>query len=99
MMSPKQKWNQQLIISRVPKMCAILQLDSAPSNPRPIVDHFRRSHQLCEHSYWTNSTQLNSIQAMHLNQRHATQLRPCNSTKDMQLNSTQAMQINWCNNW
>ena len=25
-------------------MCAILQLVSAPSNPIPIVDHFRRSH-------------------------------------------------------
>ena len=37
-------------------MCAILQLVSAPSNPRPIVDHFRRSHPLCEHSYWTNWT-------------------------------------------
>ena len=24
-------------------MCAILQLVSAPSNPVPIVDHFRRS--------------------------------------------------------
>ena len=29
-------------------MCAILQLVSALSNPRPIVDHFRRSHPLCE---------------------------------------------------
>ena len=27
-------------------MCAILQLVSAPSNPIPIVDHFRRSHPL-----------------------------------------------------
>ena len=35
-------------------MCAILQLVSASSNPRPIVDHFRRSHPLCELSYWTN---------------------------------------------
>ena len=34
-------------------MCAILELVSAPSNPRPIVDHFRRSHPLCEHSNWT----------------------------------------------
>ena len=25
-------------------MCANLQLDSAPSNPIPIVDHFRRTH-------------------------------------------------------
>ena len=36
---------------RVPKMCEILKLVSAPSNPRPIVDHFRRSHPVCEHSY------------------------------------------------
>ena len=35
-------------------MCAILQLVSAPLNPRPIADHFRRSHPLSEHSYWTN---------------------------------------------
>ena len=27
-------------------MCAILQLVSAPSNPIPVVDHFRRSHPL-----------------------------------------------------
>ena len=37
-------------------MCAILKLVSAPSNPRPILDHFRMSHPLCEHSYWTNWT-------------------------------------------
>ena len=36
------------------KTCANLQLVSAPSNPVPIVDHFRRSHPLCELSYWTN---------------------------------------------
>ena len=35
-------------------MCAILQLVSAPLNPRPVVDHFRRSHPLCEHSYSSN---------------------------------------------
>ena len=34
----------QLVISRMPKMCAILQLVSAPLNPIPIAEHFRRSH-------------------------------------------------------
>ena len=33
------------------KTCAILQLVSAPSNPVPTADHFRRSHPLCELSY------------------------------------------------
>ena len=42
---------QQLFISRMPKMCAIPQLVSAPSNPIPIAEHFRRSHPQCEHSY------------------------------------------------
>ena len=37
-------------------MCAILQLVSAPLDPRPIVDYFRRSHPLCEHSYLTNTS-------------------------------------------
>ena len=41
----------QLFISRMPKMCAIPQLVSAPLNPIPTVDHFRRSHPQCEHSY------------------------------------------------
>ena len=41
----------QLFISRMPKMCAILQLVSAPLNPIPIAEHFRRSHSQCEHSY------------------------------------------------
>ena len=36
---------------RMPKMCAILQLVSAPLNPIPIAEHFRRSHPQCEHSY------------------------------------------------
>ena len=40
----------QLFISRMPKMCAILQLVSAPLNPIPIAEHFRRSHPQCEHS-------------------------------------------------
>ena len=38
-----------LFISRMPKMCAILQLVSAPLNPIPIAEHF--SHPQCEHSY------------------------------------------------
>ena len=41
----------QLFISRMPKMGAILQLVSAPLNPIPIAEHFRRSHPQCEHSY------------------------------------------------
>ena len=38
----------QLFISRMPKMCAILQLVSAPLNPIPIAEHFRRSHPQCD---------------------------------------------------
>ena len=41
----------QPLISRMPKMCAIPQLVSAPLNPIPTVEHFRRSHPQCEHSY------------------------------------------------
>ena len=41
----------QLFISRMPKMCAIPQLVSAPLNPIPTVEHFRRSHRQREHSY------------------------------------------------
>ena len=41
----------QLFISRMPKMCAIPQLVSAPLNPIPTVEHFRRSDPQCEHSY------------------------------------------------
>ena len=41
----------QLFISRMPKMCAILQLVSAPLNPIPIAEHFRRRHPQGEHSY------------------------------------------------
>ena len=41
----------QLFISRMPKMCAIPQLASAPLNPTPTAEHFRRSHPQCEHSY------------------------------------------------
>jgi len=35
----------------MPKMRAIPQLVSAPSNPIPIVEHFRWNHPQCEHSY------------------------------------------------
>ena len=38
----------QLLVSRMPKMCAIPQLVSAPLNPIPIAEHFRRSHPPCE---------------------------------------------------
>ena len=31
----------QLFISRMPKMCAIQQLVSAPLNPMPTAEHFR----------------------------------------------------------
>ena len=40
----------QLFISRMHKMHAIPQLVSAPLNPIPIAEHFRRSHPPCEHS-------------------------------------------------
>ena len=32
-------------------MCAILQLVSAPLNPIPIAEHFRRSHPQCRRNY------------------------------------------------
>ena len=32
-------------------MCAIPQLISAPLNPIPTAEHFRRNHPQCEHSY------------------------------------------------
>ena len=41
----------QLFISGMPKICAILLLVSAPLNPIPILEHFRRSHPQCEDSY------------------------------------------------
>ena len=41
----------QLFINRMPKMRAIPQLVSAPLNPIPIAEHFRRSHPPCEHSH------------------------------------------------
>ena len=41
----------QLFISKMPKMCAIPQLVSAPLNPIPTVEHFRRSYPKCECSY------------------------------------------------
>ena len=41
----------QLFTSRIPKMCAIPQLVSAPLNPIPTAEHFRRSHPQCEDTY------------------------------------------------
>ena len=41
----------QLFISRMPKMCAFLQLVWAPLNPIPTAEHFRGSHPQCEHSH------------------------------------------------
>ena len=40
----------RLFISRMPKMRAIPPLVSAPLNPIPIAEHFRRGHPPCEHS-------------------------------------------------
>ena len=40
----------QLFISRMPKMRTIPQLVSAPLNPIPIAEYFRRSQPPCEHS-------------------------------------------------
>ena len=42
-----------LFISRMPKLCAILQLVSALSNPVPVEEQLRWSHPLSEHSNWT----------------------------------------------
>ena len=41
-------------------MCAIPQLVSAPLNPIPIAEHFRRSHPQYEHSYngWSDKQYL-----------------------------------------
>ena len=44
-----------LFIGRMPKMCTIPQLVSAPLNLTraiPIVEHFSRCHPQCEHNYW-----------------------------------------------
>ena len=41
----------QLFKRRMPKMCAIPQLVSAPLNPISTIEHFRRSYPQCEHSY------------------------------------------------
>ena len=43
--------SRNCFISRMPKMRAIPQLVSAPLNPVPIAEHFRRSHPPCEHSH------------------------------------------------
>ena len=46
----KKKKNEksQLFVSRMPKMCTISQLISAPLNPITTVENFRRSHPQCE---------------------------------------------------
>ena len=42
---------QLLFTSRMPKLCAILQLVTAPLNPVPIIEEqFKWSHPLSEHS-------------------------------------------------
>ena len=51
----------QLFISRMPKMCAILQLVSAPLNPIPTAEHFRRSHPQCEHNTDPNNSTVSPI--------------------------------------
>ena len=47
-------------------MCAIPQLVSAPLNPIPIAEHFRRSHPQCEHSYGQHiyMSKENNLQAL-----------------------------------
>ena len=52
----------------MPKMCAILQLISAPLNPIPIAEHFRRSHPQCEHSYGQHIYMSKENNAMSLDQ-------------------------------
>ena len=44
---------QLLFISRMPKLCAILELVSAPLNPVPTEEQLRWSHPLSEHSNWS----------------------------------------------
>ena len=41
-------------------MRAFLQLVSAPLNPIPIAEHFRRSHPRCEHSYYKKKKKNNN---------------------------------------
>ena len=41
---------QLLFISRMPELCAILQLVSTPLNPGTTEEQFRCSHPLSEHS-------------------------------------------------
>ena len=57
-------------------MCAILQLVSAPWNPTPIVDHFRRSHPLSEHNYVYAEQQTPA-------QERKTELKPLNKNMHM----------------
>ena len=45
---------QLLFISKMPKLCAVLQLVSAPLNPVPIEEQLRWSHHLKKHSNWTD---------------------------------------------
>ena len=51
LVAKKDIYVSQLFVSRIPKMRAIPQLVSAPLNPIPIAEHFRRSHPPCEHSH------------------------------------------------
>ena len=47
-----------MIIGRIPKMCGVLQMVSAPLNLRPIiVEHFRHSHQLASVTQLLNNKQ------------------------------------------
>ena len=70
----------QLFISRMPKMCAIPQLVSAPLNPIPIVEHFRRSHPQREHSYGQHIYIYKSLDCIkHLDARN-TSKRFCNQS-------------------
>ena len=54
----------QLFISRMPKMCAIPQLVSAPSNPIATVEHLRRSHPQFEHNYGQHKIMQSKIKTL-----------------------------------
>ena len=55
-------------------MCAIPQLVSAPLNPIPTAEHFRRIHPQCEHSYGQHKYELNK-HVKQINHAHKTKVR------------------------
>ena len=76
----------------MPEMCAIPQLVSAQLNPIPIVEHFRRSHSRCEHSYrqsiWVGKRQRKSQIARDKKQRRPISLEEQHETLDKMRNGS-----------